>query len=87
MWHFLYVDSEKTRLRMAAVILTRAHQKRTISMENAVADVPVVATAITSVTSQLNPVEIHFTTAILTIEPLTVKIKHNRLPKNFTDNL
>ena len=72
---------------MADVNLTHAHQKRTISTVNAVADVLVVAVAIHSVTSQLNPAEIRSTMVIPIIEHHTVKIKHQNLPRNCTNDL
>ena len=61
---------------MAVAISSHARQKKTTSMVSAVADVLVVAAAITSVTSQLNPAEIPFTMVIPTIEHHTVEIKH-----------
>ena len=64
---------------MADVNLTHVHQKRTTSTVNAVADVLVVAAAIHSVTSQLNPAEIPFTMVIPTIEHHTVEIKQHNI--------
>ena len=60
---------------MVGATLSHVHLKVTILQENAVVDVLVEATAITSDIIQRNQAEIHFTTVILTIELHTAKIK------------
>lgn len=70
---------------MAVAISIHVLQKRTTSTVNAVADVLVVAAAITLVTSQLNQAEILFTMVIPTTEHHTVEINTTILPKNCTN--
>ena len=65
----------KLNKRMVVATLTHVHLKMTISQENVVADVLVVATAIILDTIPRNQAEIHFTTVILTIKLHTAKIK------------